>query len=44
MAVVWRGEPVPAEATLPSRLGELVILPSQRHMPEAVLEQIPVAS
>ena len=44
MGVVWRGEPIPVEAAMPSRLGELVILPSQRLTPEAVLEQIPVAS
>jgi len=44
MGVVWRGETVAAEATVPSPLGELVILPSQRMAPEAVLEHVRCAS
>ena len=44
MGVVWRGETVTAEATVPSPLGELVILPSQRKAPEAVLEPVRCAS
>jgi hypothetical protein len=45
MAVVWRGEAVPAEVS-PGAIGDLVILPSQRQplIAEALNHAVRVAS